>query len=231
MKIVSVIVVKRIIYHELKSTEENEMGIGELNDSFRTGLVILGIGCIIIGIIRIIRLKKQGSKWQYVKIIIASVFSAVLFFAGANGLSSELNRTGDYVKEKHPISIDNITYGQAIDAFCSNIKWSRVASEYTDGGSDVVQMDAECEYNGDKRKIVMQIHFERDVAVINEDTPFEIDFIGLDDAEETSIEDMEDILYEMFLSYASDHEISLDESVKYGILYSEGWNLDDVTSW
>lgn len=203
------------------------MEISGLNDIFRIGLVILGIGCIVIGIVRFIRLDKQGGKLEYVKVIVSTIFSAALFFAGAFALNSELNRTGEYVQEKHPISIDNITYGQALDAFCSNIKWSRVAAEYTDSGSDVIQMNASCKYNGDKRKITMQIRFEKDMAIVNEDTPFEISFIGLDDAEETSMEDMEDILYEMFLSYASEHEISLDESVKNGILYSDGWKLTE----
>ncbi len=204
------------------------MEISELSSLLRIGLVVMGIACIAIGAIRIMIIwKKKESKLAYIKVFVKYLLCAILCFAGSHIISNEMDRTGAIVEAKHPISIDHITYGQAFDAYLTNVEWFRVSAKYTDNGKDVIQMNADCEYEGEEREITMQFRFNGSMVTYDENTSFRISFVGFDETEEVSVADMQDIVYEMFLKYASDHDMDLDESVKYGILYSEGCELTE----
>lgn len=127
-------------------------------------------------------------------------------------------------KANYPASIKDITYGQAINASCEDIKWSGAGWRESDDGKTFFQMDGKYILDGKKQSITIQFNYGRGCDTVKESTPFEISFIGLDGAEKVHKDKMEDIMYSMFKAYADKHNITLDESVKDGILYTAGWH-------
>lgn len=205
------------------------MDINKMNGMLKLLLFVIGAASAMIGIVRAVILSKKGDgRLRCIKSVAGGAIMLVMCIALVPFLDSLLDQTGEYVKKGRPSSIEGITYGQAIDAVCSNVEWSQVAAEYSENGRDIVQMDADCNYSGEEHRIKMQINYDDDLRIINETSPFEISYIGFDDTEQMSISDMQDIVYDMFLAYASEHGIELDESMKKGILYTDGWKYTDV---
>lgn len=192
---------------------------------FSTLLNLCAIISIIIGIVKLVTASKRGhGKSDKIKTVITSALLVVVFLFAASGVNGESEINGDYIKAQHPIDVPDITYGQAIDNVCGNQKWSRVTSEYSSSGQAIVQMDADCNYGNEDHKITIQFSFGvRDFVQINANTPFEITFVGFDDAQETPLSTMQDLMYEMFSHYANTSGIILDESARDSILYSEGY--------
>lgn len=192
-------------------------------------LVLVGIGYILHGIRKLIKAKEQNRKAGYkIWVCISTVFTAVLFFGAAFFVRyTTEDRQGMQPKANYPASIENITYGQAIDASCEDVKWSGAGWSQSDSGETFFQMDGKYIVDGKNQRITIQFNYGRGCDTVKESTPFEISFIGLDGAENAYEDEMEDIMYSMFKAYADKHNISLDESVKDGILYTEGWDKAD----
>lgn len=201
------------------------MNIQDSLSVIKVFLVVCAVISIVVGIVRLAGASKKGhGQWYKIKTVITSVFAAVIFLIFASLLGGEMDNSGEKIKAQHPMGISDITYGQAIDKVCGNQKWSRMASQYTTSGSAIVQMDADCIYAGGNHRITIQFNYGmEDFELIDANTPFKITFVGLDGAEETPVQEMQDIIYEMFAHYADGKGMTLDESVKDYILYSEGW--------
>ena len=189
----------------------------------KVGSVVSIIVCAV-GIVKLIQSKKNGEGgFRYIKIIVESAIVAFVCIVGLKGINKEMEITGSYIEQNHPASIANITYGQAIRNVCDNIEWTRITSEASSDGHAFVQMDADCNYEGRDWKLVIQFDYGiEDFALVDEDTPFEISFVGFDDAQNTNVSEMQDIMYSMFEFYADENGIRLDESMKEGILYTNG---------
>lgn len=200
------------------------MDIGGFLGIMKMILIICAVGSVVVGIVKLATAAKKGrGRWYKIKTIVFSILSAALFLFMNSLLVEELDNSGNYIKAQHPVGVPNITYGQAIDKVCGNQRWSRAGNENTTTGQTIVHLDADCMYGGEEHKITIQFSYgARDFVLIDEDTPFEITFIGFDDAEETSISDMQDIMFEMFEHYATSNGIPLDPSARDTILYSEG---------
>lgn len=201
------------------------MNSGDFLGLLKVFLVVCAVASIVAGIVKLATASKKGhGKWYKIKTVVTSVLSAIFFMVFVSMLGGEMDHSSAYIKAQHPVSVPYITYGQAIDRVCGNQKWSRMTSQSTTSGSAVVQMDAECMYADGKHRITIQFSYGvREFALIDAATPFEITFVGLDNAEETSVSDMQDIIYEMFVHYADNSGIVLDQTARDGILYSAGW--------
>lgn len=188
-----------------------------------------GIAAIITGLIKIILAKKKGKKAiYYIIVIVGTIVSASVCFMVSGLLNGAMEQSGNYIKANHPASIDSITYGQVFDELCANMEWSQIQNSSSANGTSFVQLDADCNYGGEDRKITIQFNYGiEDLQVINENTPFEITFVGFDDEEQTSIETMQELIYSMFEYYANKNQITLDESMKDGILYTSGWHTSE----
>lgn len=206
------------------------MDSGQLMDIIKVILILLGVGSIIGGIIKFIKAKKQQKRTGYkVKIVFIAAFWAFVSFLFASFMDTEINMRGEYPSANYPSSIENITYGQAFDIACEDIKWSGVDEHASENGRTFIQMDGKCTYDGEKHKIKIQFQYGFGISFddINEKTPFEISFVGIDGSSEAYESDMEDIIYSMFKMYADKNNIPLDESAKSGILYTTGWQQSE----
>lgn len=189
-----------------------------------SGLMIaIGVASIIIGIVKVIQAKKQElGKGYKIKTICISAFMAIVMFFFASLVNQEESNRGQYALENHPYSIKEITYGQAINSTCEDVDWSGTNFDKSEDGNTFLQLDGTCNYKGKKKKIKIQFDYgSKDIATLDKSTPFEISFIGLGGKNETSNEEMKDILYYMFEQYAKKHKITIDESMKNGILSPE----------
>lgn len=205
------------------------MNIGEFASIMRVVLMLCAAGVFLSGLVKAKRARKNGRSG--IGSIAVGVISAIVILAMAVYLGNTTDSGGEYIKLQHPTGVLNITYGQALDKVCGNQKWYQMTSEASNSGQAIVQMDADCNYNGAVRKITIQFNYGvRDFVEIDANTPFQITFVGFDDAEETSVSAMQDLIYEMFAHYAADNGIELDTSVKDTILYSSGWDADKITS-
>lgn len=197
------------------------MNISTISNLLKLAVFLLGITAIVKGIVKFVRVRRNGeSIWHQLSTIVVSIALAAICFFGGAAMGDAQDQFGDYVKGNYPSSISGITYGQAIESVCENLEWSNVTREYSTGGGNIVQMDADCVYQEKERKITIQFCYGQEFSLIDENTPFEITFVGFDDSEETSVSDMQEIIYSMFEVYASEHQMTIDESAKDGILYS-----------
>lgn len=193
-----------------------------------TILKILVVIPIIICILKVVFASKKGRGKSYIiKTVVSNGILVAFMLFAVSFMDTEMNKTSSYIKGQHPISITDITYGQALDSVCENQKWNRVTREYSSSDQAIVQMDADYTYGNENHKITIQ--FSYGYHEFKEDTPFRIVFVGLDGAKESSISDMQDIVYEMFVYYAKTAGITLDESVKDSILYSDANESDGTT--
>ncbi|MFG6332686.1 MAG: hypothetical protein K1W28_12820 [Lachnospiraceae bacterium] len=192
---------------------------------FKGLFIIIGIIAIIVGIVKFILSKKKGkSVFNRIWIVAGTLVTACFCFMAPGLMNSNTEQSGEYVMKNHPSSIDSITYGQVFHAICGNMKWSQIQKDYSSNETSFVQLDADCNYGGENRKITIQFNYGiEDLAVINENTPFCISFVGFDNAENTSTDMMQEYIFAMFEHYADEHQIMLDESMKDGILYTSGW--------
>lgn len=188
-----------------------------------------GIAAIIVGIIKIISAKKKGKNTRYrIKVIAGTIVLAAVCFIIPGFISEELDKSGEYIKANHPASIASITYGQVFDELCANMEWSQVQSSSSSSELSFVQLDADCNYGGEERKITIQFNYGmEDLQVIDENTPFEITFVGFDGEEQTSTETMQELIYSMFEYYAGQNQITVDESMKDDILHTKGWHVSE----
>ncbi len=206
------------------------MDVGNFMNVMTGILVLTGIGSVIIGIIKLIKAKKQQKGTGYkIKVILGTVFTVIITVLFVFAMDIMLGEIGEYPMANYPSSIENITYGQAFGIACEDVNWSGVNESASEDGNSYIQMDGKCMYGGEKHKIKVQFqyHFGTSIDSVDETTPFEISFVGLDNDIEVYKSDMEDIIYSMFKMYADKNNIPLDESVKDGILYTSGWLLDE----
>lgn len=207
------------------------MDVGVFLDLMIGILILLGVCSIIGGIIKLVKSKKEQKGTGYkIKVILLSVFKAVISFYVASYIHTTISGIAAAPMVNYPSSIENITYGQAFDIACEDIKWSGASEQIGEEGGNkftFIQMDGKYTYGGEKHDIIIQFRYKFGVSFdeIDESMPFQISFVGLDGDNEAYEDDMEDIIYSMFKMYADENEIYLDESVKDGILYTEGWEL------
>ncbi len=149
-----------------------------ITNLFKVLLILLGIGSLIFGIVKVIMAKKKGKGiLGRIATIAVSVMGAIICFFGSSTIGAEMNKTGEYILANHPASINSITYGQAIENVCGNIEWSKVTAESSSDGRAFAQMNADCKYDNEERKIVIQFDYgTKDFNAVDESTPFKIRF-------------------------------------------------------
>lgn len=175
-------------------------------------VLMAGIVTVIIGIV------KKHSIW---KIVLSGagtfIFTALLFYFSSI-MGNQADRLSGYIKNAHPASINSITYGQAIDYCCKDVVWSYAGKKEKSPYGYTVQMDGIMKE--EESNITLQFFYNQDfeVTYIKEDDPFKVEWAGKDkDAKVTSGE-MEQILFKMFQKYGESKGITVDETIKDGIL-------------
>lgn len=193
-------------------------------------VVLVGTVVIINGIYHLVIAQKiKKGIWDKIKIILSSVFFALPCFGMTAFMKFQENKNGELLMANHPSGIESVTYGQALENSCENMKWS-FGNDKT-GYGIFIQMDGECIYGNKRQDIKIQFSTNlSDVMNVDEKTPFIISFIGLNGAKESYENDRKDIIYSMFKAYADEHNIVLDESAKDGILYTADWYTSDENS-
>lgn len=139
--------------------------------------------------------KQQKGTGYKIKVILGTVFTVIITVLFVSAMDIMLGEIGEYPMANYPSSIENITYGQAFGIACENVNWSGVNESASEDGNSYIQMDGKCMYGGEKHKIKVQFqyHFETSIDSVDETTPFEISFVGLDNDIEVYKSDMEDI--------------------------------------
>lgn len=192
----------------------------KLDMLLRVAIILVAVISMILCIIKIIKGKRNGKGiFYYIKNILGTcitVLFCIMFFYFSR---KQMDVFGEYILQNYPSSIDFITYGDAINTVCDNIKWTTTTAEASENGLAFVQMDADYDNNNTHHKIKIQFNYGlTDFVSVDESTPFSISFVGIDDAKETEISDMQDIIYDMFEAYASSHKMEVNTSMKGGIL-------------
>lgn len=177
---------------------------------------------IAFGIFWVIRTIRMGrGKIKIGLTIVECVVGIALSFLLVNVILQRNNEGADIVKNAHPSSISTITYGQAIDAYCTDTSWSmfKVDGETEEQQETVVEVNGKAVYENKESDIKIQFTMSETSRKL--DGNFYVNHIGLD-GKSLSQENKINFLYLMFQKYASEKGISLDEeTAKAGILASQ----------
>ena len=126
-----------------------------------------------------------------------------------------------------PASIPNITYGQAIEAACTDVNWGYFNSfSNKDGQHLIVEVNAKYTYRDVENDITIQFNYPDSYAPISDidvNSPMEVSFLGFGKSQEEQESTMKEILFTMFEKYASQNGITLDETQKEDILYNQAY--------
>lgn len=168
------------------------------------------------------------------KVILSVIYIFIAFFT-YNMIADRIDSNSAKALNACPASIENISYGQAIGAYCSDVTWSQFMDD--NSKNTVVEMNGKANYKNKERDIRIQFMSDQTVdtdGYISEDAAIYVRFVGLDGKEETLEETEKDILYAMFSKYATEHDITLEESQKDDILetkaYQQKNGSDDTDS-
>ena len=178
---------------------------------------------IAFGIFWVIRTIRMGrGKIKVGLTIVECVVGIALSFLLVNVILQRNNEGADIVKNAHPSSISTITYGQAIDAYCTDTSWSMFKAD----GKTEEQQETVVEVNGkavyENKESDIKIQFIMSETSGKLDGNFYVKHVGLDGQESMGNEERINLLYLMFQNYASKNGISLDEeTAKAGILTSQ----------
>lgn len=201
------------------------MDIGVL---LKIGYVVLAILAVssVVDIIVVIRNIKNGKIGiiKGVLGIVPFIFACFVAVFAIFGLSKEMKKQGDDVLALHPYGISEITYGDVFNKYCGNMKWSRTGWDNSTSGMSFIQLDANCMYGKKERSIIIQFEIgKREFFEFEDDPYFHIVYMELDDKDDMSMEEMEDLLYTMFVQYIEEKglSISIPESQKGVLLHSE----------
>lgn len=150
--------------------------------------------------------------------IVESVFVVALSFFLVYVVLNHVNEGADIVKNAHPSSIADITYGQAIDSYCTETSWSRFKN---DKEEQIVEANGKAVYKNEESDIKIQFLLEETIPTTGDlSGNFKVRFIGFNDQDSINRDEMINVLYTMFQKYAQENGIALDESAKDGILQS-----------
>ncbi len=192
---------------------------------FPVAIAIGGIASLIISI-----MNKKGTAVTIISKIGGTVVSVAIAAFIVSIVSNNLVGATSAIRDAYPSSIPNITYGEAIDNFCGNVRWTTLKSEQE---TIYVQATGSCFYNGVEQDITIQ--FETAGIASNDSVkkgdPFRVSWIGFGE-EKRTYDEMTEFLYAMFESYANDKGLDLEEYQKDGILmnqeYLDSQDQDDV---
>ena len=91
---------------------------------FPVAIAIGGIASLIISI-----MNKKGTALTIISKIAGTVVSVVVAAFIVSVISNNLVGATNVVRDAYPMSIQNITYGQAIDNFCGDVRWTTLISD------------------------------------------------------------------------------------------------------
>ena len=188
---------------------------------FPVAIAIGGIASLIISI-----MNKRGTALTIISKIAGTVVSVVVAAFIVSVISNNLVGATNVV---YPMSIQNITYGQAIDNFCGDVRWTTLIS---DDEKVYIQATGSCFYQGVEQDITIQFETsERSLVSLKKGAPFRVNWIGFGE-EKRTYDEMTEFLYTMFESYANDKGLDLEEYQKDGILMNQAYynsqDQDDV---
>lgn len=191
---------------------------------FPVAIAIGGIASLIISI-----MNKKGTALTIISKIAGTVVSVVVAAFIVSVISNNLVGATNVVRDAYPMSIQNITYGQAIDNFCGDVRWTTLIS---DDEKVYIQATGSCFYQGVEQDITIQFETsERSLVSLKKGAPFRVNWIGFGE-EKRTYDEMTEFLYTMFESYANDKGLDLEEYQKDGILMNQAYynsqDQDDV---
>ena len=186
---------------------------------FPVAIAIGGIASLIISI-----MNKKGTAVTIISKIGGTVVSVAIAAFIVSIVSNNLVGATSAIRDAYPSSIPNITYGEAIDNFCGNVRWTTLKSEQE---TIYVQATGSCFYNGVEQDITIQ--FETTGIASNDSVkkgdPFRVSWIGFGE-EKRTYDEMTEFLY------ANKNGLDLEEYQKDGILMSQEYldsqDQDDV---
>ena len=192
---------------------------------FPVAIAIGGIASLIISI-----MNKKGTAVTIISKIGGTVVSVAIAAFIVSIVSNNLVGATSAIRDAYPSSIPNITYGEAIDNFCGNVRWTTLKSEQE---TIYVQATGSCFYNGVEQDITIQFETAGIASndSVKEGAPFRVSWIGFGE-EKRTYDEMTEFLYTMFESYANDKGLDLEEYQKDGILMNQAYynsqDQDDV---
>lgn len=116
------------------------------------------------------------------------------------------------VKNGHPVSIPDITYGKAFENFFSYPTWRHFKAE---SGEDIVEFTGNCIYQDAEVKARLQfiIHDDEDY--------FEQGALSFNDVPQSNLITSV-MIYKAFEEYANEHDIKIDNDENEDDMFSEG---------
>lgn len=146
-------------------------------------LRFLPVGFAIFGVLFVRhRIKLNYSTFRIITTIVESIIVTIIACAipivyekTANDLSSDTMISA-------PASIPNITYGQAIEAACTDVNWGYFNSfSNKDGQHLIVEVNAKYTYRDVENDITIQFNYPDSYAPISDidvNSPMEVSFLG-----------------------------------------------------
>lgn len=188
-------------------------------------LWLLPIGLAIFGILLVVnRIRSHSSPIRIIIAIIQGVFFTILGCMVPIFYANKVDEVSSASLISTPASISNITYGQAIDAACTDVEWDCFTEESRK--FLVVEMHGKYSYNNVENDIVIQFSYPdlySSITKIETSSPMKIGFLGFGDSQREAESTMQEILFSMFPKYATQNGITLDESQKEDILYNQAY--------
>lgn len=181
---------------------------------FITAIVIIGVVVYFVRVIRDIVKKKPDKKdiagiviSNIKSIIISIVLIAVCVFA-LNSVSEGTSKTITYVKDAYPTEYQ-ISYGQALDNYLSDVEWSYFRAEGT--YALVVEVNGSCIYSDESVDMELQFIFDsvQSPEDVTDESEFSLRYVGIDGQGCTN-EEANDFLNAAFSSYAESNGLPYD---------------------
>lgn len=181
-------------------------------------------------VVYLIKAKRSGNGKMIRKIILSAIYIFIGFFAYSL-VVDRIDANSAKALNACPASIENISYGKAIESYCSDVTWSDFADE--NSHNTVIEMNGKANYKNKEHDIKIQFMSDEDVdndGYFGDDAAIYVRFVGLDDTEETQEETEKDILFAMFSKYAAENGLTLDESQKDGILETKAYQQKNASA-
>lgn len=191
-------------------------------------LRFLPVGFAIFGVLFVRhRIKLNYSTFRIITTIVESIIVTIIACAIPIAYEKTANDLSSDTMISAPASIPNITYGQAIEAACTDVNWGYFNSfSNKDGQHLIVEVNAKYTYRDVENDITIQFNYPDSYAPISDidvNSPMEISFLGFGKSKEEQTSTMKEILFTMFQKYASQNGITLDETQKEDILYNQAY--------
>lgn len=191
-------------------------------------LRFLPVGFAIFGVLFVRhRIKLNYSTFRIITTIVESIIVTIIACAIPIFYEKTTNDLSSDTMISAPASIPNITYGQAIEAACTDVNWGDFNSfSNKDGQHLIVEVNAKYTYRDVENDITIQFNYPDSYAPISDidvNSPMEVSFLGFGKSKEEQESTMKEILYTMFQKYASQNGITLDETQKEDILYNQAY--------